>query len=378
VPQVSVIVIAYNDGARLPAALESVLAQDVDLELVVVDDASTDNTAAVLDRFAAADERVRPQRLASHSGGHPGLPRNIALRASRGEWLAFLDSDDLLEPGALRALLDAAQTSGADLVCGLVRRVHADGTVHAWKGHLHDSRRFVTEGDLREALHDTIAPGKLIRRSLLSEHGIEFPEDLLFEDYPFSAALYLHARSILLIPDPVYVWNVGGLGADASITRRLDDLRTFEHRSRAHQLAVDVFRDAGRPDLVEELQAKFLTHDLRLHLRYLYARDAEHVQRLRALALPVLADVPPAVKSRLGATDLVAHRALLAGDFPLAVLAARLHYRGMSDPAGDPPRRTGQRLPGPAWWRRPGVWLAAAADVASGGLQRRGRVIPPE
>ena len=362
-PDVSVVVIVYNDADRLPTAVESALAQGVDLEVVLVNDASTDATPQVVAAWAD-DPRVRPLRLAVNSGGC-SLPRNTGLAAASGEWVTFLDSDDELEPGALAALLSAARDNDADVASGLVQRVYDDGTVHPWKPDLHSSTRVVDARGLPRLLHDTLAPGKLYRRSLLADHGIEFPLGVLFEDYLFSALVYAYAARVVLLPDPVYRWNVVAGAEQASITRRLHEVESFGDRLRGHQLAVDALRGLGEDALADELDHKFTSHDLRLYVRHLPARDASYLSRFRELALPFLRSLPPAALARLSATDVLAVRGLLAGDFALVELAAKVHYRG--HPAE--PRWRGRR-PAPPLVRRPGIWLGAALAAARAGRHR--------
>src|SRR5205823_1311155 len=104
-PTLTVVVIVYNDGLRLPHAVRSVLRQSLaSVEIVIVDDASTDQSGAVADSLAKAHgERIRVVHLPENSGGC-SRPRNAGIDAARGRWVMFLDSDDVLPPDACRAL----------------------------------------------------------------------------------------------------------------------------------------------------------------------------------------------------------------------------------------------------------------------------------
>lgn len=100
-PVVSVVMPAFNASRYIGAAIDSALAQTfADLEILVVDDGSTDDTADIVARAAARDARVR---LIRQSNGGVSVARNAALRASRGQYIALLDSDDIWEPGFLAA-----------------------------------------------------------------------------------------------------------------------------------------------------------------------------------------------------------------------------------------------------------------------------------
>ena len=116
-PAVSVIMPALNAGATIGPAIESVLRQTMaDLELLVVDDGSSDDTPAVVTRFAQADPRVR---LLAQANAGPGPARNAGFRAGAGRFYAFLDSDDEWAPRFLEAQLSIlAAWPEVDVVCG--------------------------------------------------------------------------------------------------------------------------------------------------------------------------------------------------------------------------------------------------------------------
>jgi glycosyltransferase involved in cell wall biosynthesis len=114
-PVVSVLIPAYNVADYLDQSVASALAQDVELEVLIVDDCSTDDgaTAAAIRRLEA-DPRVRGFRLPVNGG--PSAARNKGLDEARGEWVALLDADDWFAPGRLSYLLEVAGATGADAV----------------------------------------------------------------------------------------------------------------------------------------------------------------------------------------------------------------------------------------------------------------------
>lgn len=113
--RVSVAIASYNAGRFLEAAVRSALRQTVaDIEVIVVDDGSGDESPGIARRLAVEDSRVRFEQLPDNRG--PGGARNRALELARGEWFAILDSDDLFDPDRLRRMLDHAAATGADMV----------------------------------------------------------------------------------------------------------------------------------------------------------------------------------------------------------------------------------------------------------------------
>lgn len=112
-PLVSVVMPAYNARAYIEATLRSVQAQTYPrFEVLVVDDMSSDGTLEIVEAVAAQDARVRLIRLDRNFGG-PAGPRNVGVRQAQGEWIAFLDADDIWHPDKLRLQLDVLRRTGA-------------------------------------------------------------------------------------------------------------------------------------------------------------------------------------------------------------------------------------------------------------------------
>jgi len=106
---VSIIMPSFNSGRYIESSIRSVMAQIHDgWELIVVDDCSTDDTPAVVTRLQSEDSRIKLLRLEINHGA-PAAPRNIGVKAAAGEWVAFLDSDDIWHPAKLHYQLEALQ-----------------------------------------------------------------------------------------------------------------------------------------------------------------------------------------------------------------------------------------------------------------------------
>lgn len=115
-PAISIIMPAYNGARYLPAAIESVLAQNhTDWELIILDDASTDSTAMLVQPYLK-DTRIKYQLLERHPHSSAARVRNIGITQAQGKYIAFLDVDDCFYPGALDALIRVIQGSSACLM----------------------------------------------------------------------------------------------------------------------------------------------------------------------------------------------------------------------------------------------------------------------
>ncbi|MER6161081.1 CDP-glycerol glycerophosphotransferase family protein [Streptomyces sp. NPDC001868] len=296
----SVVVIVYNDEARLPTAVRSVLEQTLrSVEVVIVDDHSTDGSYEVAARLAAEHpDRVRAYRLPVNSGGC-GAPRNQGIRETRGEYVLFLDSDDVLERNACRNMLEAAETTGADLVSGLCVRVHVDTRTRKevkWYPWLYARTRTLDSvSELPDLLvYDTLSTNKCYRRDFLVDNGLLFPVGIHYEDLFFSAQAYTAARRITLIPNRVYDWNVVEKTAAKSISNRRAEIANFAHRMEIHRRVDRLLADKGMKELKFHKDVKFLKHDLVLHLRDLPFRDAAYRREFAELARAYLTSIDPA------------------------------------------------------------------------------------
>ncbi|MFE6524328.1 glycosyltransferase family 2 protein [Streptomyces sp. NPDC057794] len=276
---VAVVVIGYDDAAHVTDAVRSALDQGPAVrEVVAVDDCSTDGSADLLDRLAASEPRLRVIRRRANSGGC-GTPRNTGLDAVASPWVMFLDSDDVLPPGAVDALLEAAEGTRAEVVGGLcVRRELPSGREVPWQAGLYAHHAVVPRPVGRPRLvHDTLCVNKLYRTGFLRAHRIRFPEGRFpYEDVVFTARVLAAAPRIALVPDRVYVWHVRRSAERLSISLDRAGVDNWRARTEACRQAYEVLLGAGQKDLARAVRAKFLDHDLRMYLRELGLRDAAY------------------------------------------------------------------------------------------------------
>ncbi len=196
---VSVVVPVYNTRPYLPECLDSLAAQDLpatSFEVVAVDDGSTDGSGEVLESYAEVHPNIRV--IHQENSGWPGKPRNVGLAASRGRYVFFADSDDVLAPQALRRMCEFAEQHGSDVVVPkTVPLTGHGGPDYVW-------RRTQVDADLTRAIM-TLGPWKLFRRAFLDERGLRFPEGKVrLEDGILVTEAYLTARRVSLLADYDY------------------------------------------------------------------------------------------------------------------------------------------------------------------------------
>ncbi|MFE0647891.1 CDP-glycerol glycerophosphotransferase family protein [Streptomyces sp. NPDC059534] len=289
-PDVSVIVIAYNDAERLPAAVQSVLDQTLkSVEVVIVDDCSSDDTFAVAQSLAAAHpDLVRAYQLPENSGAG-GEPRNVGIGHARGRYVMFLDSDDVLELNACLNMVSAADETQADMVSGLCVRLHKDTANEKrdeWYSWIYrQTRTLDSVAELPDLfVWDTLSTNKCYRREFLLENDLRFPKGMFYEDLMFIAEAYLAAKKITLIPNQVYFWHVHQNAQVKSVTNRRHEMTNYIHRLEIHRRIDALLDEHGMDELRRAKDVKFLKHDLVLHLRDLPFRDESFRQEFAELS----------------------------------------------------------------------------------------------
>ena len=212
-PKVSVIMPVYKTEATVAAAIESVLAQTLtDFELIAVDDGSPDKAGEVLAAYAAKDPRV-----SVYSQENRGLSgaRNAGLDRAAGEYVTFLDSDDVLPRHALATFLSAAEATGAAMVVSerpVDVQTEQDKAREMRVASVPRNRVRVSTTPLKSILAGrrmrSSAWNKLYRRETMG--SLRFIEGIYFEDWPFVTELAGELDKIAIVSAPCYVYSKSG------------------------------------------------------------------------------------------------------------------------------------------------------------------------
>lgn len=205
-PDVTVIIGAYEAMPYLVECLASVEAQTIDperIEVIAVDDGSTDGTGECLEEFAARVAMPVTVIRQENSGG-PSGPRNVGLGKAAGRYVFFLDADDRLGPEALERMVAMADRNGTDVVLGRVEGVNRTAPKSMWGKTLDRTDVFSSN------IKFTLSAQKLFRRDLLTRHHMRFDESLWTgEDALFTMEAYLRADGVSVIADYTCYYLVG-------------------------------------------------------------------------------------------------------------------------------------------------------------------------
>ena len=273
-PRVSVVVPMFNVAAYLDDCLQSLAQQSLgDVEVVMVDDGSTDDTVRLAEQWADRDARFR---LVRQPNGGLGSARNTGVRNSSGEYLAFVDSDDVVPRDGLEALITALDKSGSDFASGNVRRLTSYGISQTL--FLTDVFRGTRLGthitEFPALLADRIACNKLFRRTFWDEHDLRFPEGVLYEDMPVTLPAHFLARAVDVVDRTVYLWRIRE-GGELSITQQRTDLRALRDRYAAVDGVSRFLATHGFDEPKRQYDTSVLRDDLRYFLDVLGGADDE-------------------------------------------------------------------------------------------------------
>ena len=249
-PQISVIIPVFNVEKFLPQCLDSVTEQNfADIEIICIDDGSTDKSPEILSRYADRDPRIR---IISRTNGGLSAARNAGLKIARGKYIFFIDSDDWIEPNTLEKLFATAESTGADLTCVHFRafaETENDKRQANGKQSYFDQSEQTPEGcrplsDNPLKIH-VVVNGKLHKKSIIEKFSLSFPhERLIHEDEYWAWAYGIHCQSYSYLPDPLYHYRIHRnsiTGTEKNSPRPLDiidiNLLTAEEIRRCGRLA---------------------------------------------------------------------------------------------------------------------------------------------
>lgn len=203
---VSVIVAVYNAGQYLPKCIDSLRAQSLrDIEIILIDDGSSDNSAALIDEYASRDKRI----IALHNDRNRGVSytRQRGLDTATGDYTIHVDPDDYVDADMLNCMYGTARGKSADVVMCDIADETADGQ--------HYNRQQPTSLDPRQIIHDLLSRrlhgsccNKLIARKIFTRGKIQFPVGHnSMEDLLVCLAVFNQSPSVAYIPKAFYHYN---------------------------------------------------------------------------------------------------------------------------------------------------------------------------
>jgi len=237
-PLISIIVPAYNVQDYITDCLTSLTLQTyANLEIIVIDDGSTDQTGNICDALASNDQRIR---VIHQQNAGLSSARNKGIIESKGGLIAFVDGDDTVKPEYVEKLVENLSEHDDISVCGYlekdnnVEKIVQLPTVERLSGIEATKRLLINQEN-----YDLVAWNKLYRKKLFIEHQIKYPVGEIHEDSLTTYKLYAAARQVSFCQEPLYAYR----HRSGSIMSEIAKIKSLEFRERAANEAIEYFKN---------------------------------------------------------------------------------------------------------------------------------------
>lgn len=259
-PLISIIVPVYNSAKYLPKCLDSILNQTYqNLEIICVNDGSTDNSTNILKTYTKKDPRIK---ILTQKNSGLSAARNSGIKAATGEYIAFVDSDDQIKPTMLKDMISALQDSHANIAVCSFEEIYPNGKITHFNKN-HPKKIYDTASALKAMLKEKgfmlSATMKLFPTKYFK--NIKFPVGKLHEDVGTTYKLIMQATKIVFLPNEYYIYNHH---SNSIIKSKFDD-RKLDLITLTDQMCNDI--DQKFPEL------KNATNERRMRARFSILRQ---------------------------------------------------------------------------------------------------------
>lgn len=313
---ISIVIPVYNALPYLEECLASATSQSYsNLEIIVINDGSTDASEGVARKFAEADKRIK---LHSQENQGLGYTRNRGIALSRGNYIFFLDADDAIPKNAISSLATAIARNDVDYAVGKVVRFNESRMyvpIRHLEFNLYQQAGLATLEEKPELLQDSIACNKLWKKSLLVDHGLAFKEGKYYEDLALTMKGAVLAKKIQVVNDVVYHWRVRDDEDKPSITQQQMKLENTSHRLEALAENRQWLQESRiAKEIIEEHDLKSLLDVLRLHVIKYALIDEEDKKQWEQQILSFLRSIPPEIAQKLPGKEQTMYNLLMEGN----------------------------------------------------------------
>lgn len=309
-PLVSIVIPAYAVERYIGDCLGSIIKQTYrDFEVIVVDDGSPDGTYDAACAIANKDGRIR---VLKQDNSGPGAARNKAIAVASGQYLTFVDADDILPPTALFKMVSTLERTGSDFVVGALTRLRHGKVMPPddWVKEVHaEDREGIRLVDFPDILKNVFVWNKMFKSEFFRGKVGSFPEGVLYEDQEPTALAYLHGVFDVL-SEVIYHWRVREDGS--SITQNKTDINDLRDRLVAKQRVSHILASA-EPEVYGTWLAKAMGFDLRPYFEQVPRTDIDFFDQLRECMAELANQMTPRLWRNVRMIDRLPALAVLAG-----------------------------------------------------------------
>lgn len=335
-PKISIIVPVYNIENYLPETLNSILKQSMieEMEVLMIDDGSTDNSRDIVEEYALDYDNF----FAFHKSNEgPSIARNLAIELAKGEYVMFLDSDDIILPDRCEKLYELAKKNDSDFVGSFGKRLtryNFYGSLiynNAYK-NIEDKKENVIFEEMPELIWDTFCTNKLYKKSFLDENGIRFMPKMKYEDIPFALEAYCLGNNVSLTKDTSYLWRIRQ-DNNSSVTQQHQKYENFEDRIKMIRLCYDIAQKRNFNDEIKrELFFRWIDYDLILYLKIFYQfSEKDHLKIIEEI-IKILDLVPMELMKGLNSTKKIMYKMVFEKDIESLCDFSKNYYELMKNP----------------------------------------------
>lgn len=259
--KISVVIPIYNVEKYLPCCIESVQTQSYkNLEIILVDDGSLDNSGKIADEYAGKDERIK---VIHKKNGGLSDARNAGMELATGDYIMFVDSDDLMAPEACRVLGEKIEKENADYVIGNYINCYEDGTI--WANPIFNTEKYEEfRLDIKDYadsffIMNSGVWNKIFNLQFIRSLNLKFEVDLPAEDAIFTTYCFMKSTKVYYIPDIVYIYRQRDAGTSISMSCTS---KYFEGISKAYKKIYENFYENNELGFYRFFYAKSMTYML--------------------------------------------------------------------------------------------------------------------
>ncbi len=204
--KVSIIIPIYNTEQYLKDCLESVINQTLhDLEIICINDGSTDNSRKILEEYAEKDSRIK---IIDKENSGQSSARNIGVKMATGDFIGFIDSDDWIDLNFFEKLYDAAINYNADIACANLVRVYKNKQKYYLKNKRYKcSEKPRLKYEYAKLPDNCYVMNRLYNRTKLQKSNVVFEEGVIFEDIEYSHKIIYYMDKLVTVPDTKYYYR---------------------------------------------------------------------------------------------------------------------------------------------------------------------------
>lgn len=257
--KVSIIVPVFQVDRYLEKCIKSIIQQSYrNIEIILVDDGSTDNSPMICDEFAQHDDRIR---VVHKKNGGVSSARNAGIDLMQGEYCCFIDGDDYLDESYISSMLHTMQEKGVDMVCCGCWRENLNGDI-LWERKADITQSFDQKGSILELFTPTSFVGwpwnKLFKTSIIEEFNIRFDENIKYcEDEIFVLTYLLHSKNTCYVKEQLYHYMENNMSANMKIyTEKKFDIRCLD-RQKADEISANLVSSLNDKEIESVARARF-------------------------------------------------------------------------------------------------------------------------